>query len=461
MPTPSASKCSNSKLLLEPSSNARGAGFKLTLKRKRLLAATHDGKYSSKDHTLITPAELFDSASAFPAPLVLPDDDLDMDPEWPPQSVKEWHEEEERNPVTSKRKTIYLVVPPTITDEMAAMKDWVEPGSKAPTSRRPTEHSELKMADLQAYVAAFYYGMPVKVLKKSFSWHKWDAEGKQPYDGRRLKPKQEELIGLRTPGDTMIGVRCRLSPDKAAMQANLDDILDGLAENLPTDAYAIMMLLDLDMYEGDDDIFTGGRAYGGSRIAVVSSFRDNPMHEYSLTSLEHRWPASHCSAYVASLCGGGGQQQTTSNVEESGPIVRAVRSVAGLPQKLLTSKAMYVEWLSRISQTMTHELGHCFGLDHCVCYACVMQGCASSAEALRQPPYLCPVCLEKVATAIGGALVKDWNKLHVRQRYAAERYEAIMKGCQLRDEQEDSVFWVGYRVWLQEMMCSIGCQPTT
>lgn len=132
--------------------------------------------------------------------------------------------------------------------------------------------------------------------------------------------------------------------------------------------------------------------------------------------------------------------------------MRAVRSVAALPQKTLTPKAMYVEWLSRIGQTMTHELGHCFGLDHCVYYACVMQGCASSAEALRQPAYLCPICLEKVATAISSALIKDWEELHVRQRYATERYEAILKGCRLWDEQEDSVFWVGYRVWLQETM---------
>lgn len=255
----------------------------------------------------MTPMALFDSPSAFPAPLVVPDDDLDIDPEWPPQSVKEWHQEEERNPVTSKKKTIYLVAPPIITDDMAAMKGWVAPGTKpTPASRQQAENSELKMADLQAYVAAFYHGMPVKVLNKSFSWHNWDTNGKQAYDGRTLKPepKQERLIGLRTPANTMIGVRCRLAPDRAAMQVNLDDIMDGLAEKVPTDAYAIMMLLDLDMYEGDDDIFTGGRAYGGPRIAVVSSFRDNPMHGYPLNSLAHRWPASHCAAYVASLCNG-------------------------------------------------------------------------------------------------------------------------------------------------------------
>lgn len=402
---------------------------------------------------------LFDSPSAFPAPLVLPDDDLGIDPEYPPQSVKEWREEEERKSVTSKRRTIYLVGPPIITEEMAAMRDWVAPPGK-PTPAIG-EHNMLKMADLQTYVAAFYHGMSVKVLNKSFSWHKWVTDepssktgrkGKQTYDGRKLKPKREELIGLRTPGDTMIGVRCRLSPDGAAMQANLDDILDGLAENVPADAYAIMMLLDLDMYEGDDDIFTGGRAYGGSRIAVVSSFRDNPMHGYPADGLAHRWPASHCSAYVESQCSDEPGKSKRANVEESGPMVRAVRSVAALPQKKLTPKAMYVEWLSRIGQTMTHELGHCFGLDHCVYYACVMQGCASSAEALRQPPYLCPVCLEKVATGIGSAPVKSWDDLYVRQRYTLERYRAIMKTCQLWDEQEESVFWVGYRVWLEEMI---------
>ena len=57
-------------------------------------------------------------------------------------------------------------------------------------------------------------------------------------------------------------------------------------------------------------------------------------------------------------------------------------------------------FLFRLCCTVSHELGHCFGLDHCMYKACMMQGTASVAEDMRQPPYLCPVCKAKVAWAV-------------------------------------------------------------
>jgi archaemetzincin len=60
-------------------------------------------------------------------------------------------------------------------------------------------------------------------------------------------------------------------------------------------------------------------------------------------------------------------------------------------------------WRYRILRTVSHELAHCFGLDHCVYYACIMQGSASLAEDARQPPYLCPVDLAKVLAATGSS----------------------------------------------------------
>ncbi|MBW2453714.1 MAG: hypothetical protein JRI68_04350 [Deltaproteobacteria bacterium] len=47
-----------------------------------------------------------------------------------------------------------------------------------------------------------------------------------------------------------------------------------------------------------------------------------------------------------------------------------------------------------------HELGHMFGLEHCVFYACTMNGTNSLAELDRQPAHLCPVCHEKLRHAL-------------------------------------------------------------
>ena len=58
-----------------------------------------------------------------------------------------------------------------------------------------------------------------------------------------------------------------------------------------------------------------------------------------------------------------------------------------------------------------HELGHMFGLEHCVFYACTMNGTNSLAELDRQPAHLCPVCHEKLRRALGFDPVKRYQKL--------------------------------------------------
>jgi archaemetzincin len=41
-----------------------------------------------------------------------------------------------------------------------------------------------------------------------------------------------------------------------------------------------------------------------------------------------------------------------------------------------------------------------FGLEHCVFYACTMNGTNSLQELDRQPTHLCPVCHEKLHRAL-------------------------------------------------------------
>jgi archaemetzincin len=89
-------------------------------------------------------------------------------------------------------------------------------------------------------------------------------------------------------------------------------------------------------------------------------------------------------------------------------------------------------WLGRVCRTASHELGHCFGIAHCVYYACSMQGSASIIEDARQPPYLCPVDLAKVLKATG-ADVK-------------ERYEALVSFC---DQHKDAHLFAGYGAWIR------------
>ncbi|KND93778.1 Archaemetzincin-2 [Tolypocladium ophioglossoides CBS 100239] len=468
--------CSHPSLCLDVSSHAAQAGFTRPSQRERMAAATKDGRFGKSWQTL-TSKDLFNHEATFPAPLVLPDDDLATDPDWPPQDVKEWAEEEERNAITPQRKTIYVVRSPEITREMEAMRSWAVP-AVSDTSDAPVKGESLKMDDVQAYLAAVYYGMDVKILDRKFHWQAWEYEKvssrastgqgkasgrirKPKYDGTPLEdPEEERRVGLKTPQNAVFGIRCRPSPDGVSlMQVNLDDVLDALLESIPKDAFAIMMLLEQDIWEGDDEIFTGGRAYGGSRIAVVSGFRD--QHSCLPEDDGHGWPLSHCSNYVDKLClrpRASTKARARIGNLGSGPMYAAARASASTlqhpdPEKLST------EWMSRIVQTVSHELGHCLGLDHCVYFACVMQGAGSTAEGVRQPPYFCPVCLEKVVTGIGEGLVEGWNdpglevdKQPRRSRFVRERYEALRRVCERLNDRKDSRMFVGYQAWLESVL---------
>ncbi|KAL7813587.1 hypothetical protein V8C44DRAFT_349027 [Trichoderma aethiopicum] len=433
-------------LQLDAGCHAEGltrVGFRRATERQRLLAATKDGRVG-KTLELLTPKEAFGDGMTFPGPLVLPDDDLAEDPEWPSQDFREWRDEEERNPVTSERKTIYIVPSPSISLGVSKMQAWSACSSQSSTSKDHMQAAEPpKLQDLIDYLSAFFHGMPVKLSKTPFQWQKWNK-----YDGAIVKsPDTQRRIGLRTPGDRLFGIRCRASPDGVSpMQVNLDDVLDALAENIPADAHSVMMLLDLDMYEGDGDIFTAGRAYGGSRIAAVSLFRDQPL--CTPPDDGHAWPASHCADYIDKLCQEAASQppvkkkaklQPTSRrarTGTSGPLDRAIKAVqttaaeassSGISRPARPDAAAAAaanetaQWLGRTAVTMAHELCHCLGLDHCAYFACAMQGCGSVGEAQRQPPYLCPVCLEKLCRAIGEGVVDGWEgDRGVRERFVRE-----------------------------------------
>ena len=61
-----------------------------------------------------------------------------------------------------------------------------------------------------------------------------------------------------------------------------------------------------------------------------------------------------------------------------------------------------------VLQTLTHEIGHIFGLRHCQWLACLMQGSNHLEEADQRPLDLCPICLRKLQSAIG---------FHLKDRY--------------------------------------------
>ena len=60
----------------------------------------------------------------------------------------------------------------------------------------------------------------------------------------------------------------------------------------------------------------------------------------------------------------------------------------------------------RASKVLTHEMGHMFGIYHCVFYECIMNGSNHLGETDARPMHLCPVCLRKLQLSTSFDLLK-------------------------------------------------------
>lgn len=307
-----------------------------------------------------------------------------------------------------------------------------------------------RFEDTLAYLRAFYHDFDVKEYAPALRFEPWEKRSK--------KVSAPYFVGLKEgPANSCTRVRVRPSPDGLfPHQLDLGDLLDGAIRILPKDAYALLLLVDHDLYEDETDDFCCGRAYGGSRVAVVSSARYSPLlHERQGVDPQHVWPASHCAAHVASRCSLSlmpprpGRRATAADTlappipSSPSPLHQAVAAFRAAPTTGLDGEGL---WLFCLARTAAHELGHCFGMSHCVYYACVMQGTACVAEDCRQPPYLCPVCTAKLTRAAGAGTGTGTGPGLNGPMHEREVCEAMLSFCEKRRR---IGVWAAYAAWLE------------
>ena len=88
--------------------------------------------------------------------------------------------------------------------------------------------------------------------------------------------------------------------------------------------------------------------------------------------------------------------------------------------------------LKRALKVFAHEVGHVFGLPHCVAYRCAMNGSNSLPEADSRPMHLCPICLKKLEWNLGFDAAERYRALDGFYRSLGTGKEAEF--CRLRAE---------------------------
>ncbi|MBL9133402.1 MAG: hypothetical protein JNG86_19480 [Verrucomicrobiaceae bacterium] len=145
----------------------------------------------------------------------------------------------------------------------------------------------------------------------------------------------------------------RTNPNTKKLQLLTTDILGWLPSRKPADAYALIAVTMEDLYPQESWNFVFGQALLQGGAGVFSFARYDPAFYGEARDAETR-------ALI----------------------------------------------LRRSCKVLSHEMGHMFGLLHCVFYECIMNGSNHLDETDSRPMHLCPVCLRKLHMAAGFELAK-------------------------------------------------------
>ncbi|KAJ8796696.1 hypothetical protein J1605_017799 [Eschrichtius robustus] len=183
--------------------------------------------------------------------------------------------------------------------------------------------------------------------------------------------------------------RCsfRINDNTQNLQIHARQILKFLKKKKPEDAFCVVGIIMIDLYPRDSWNFVSGQASLTDGVGI-----------FSFARYGSDFYISHYEDKLKKL-----QKKSSRDYSVfDNYYVPEVTSVL----------------LLQSCKTLTHEIGHIFGLQRCQWLACLMQGSNHLEDADQRPLDLCPICLCKLQSAIG---------FHLKDRYKGTRVPALAR----------------------------------
>jgi archaemetzincin len=145
-------------------------------------------------------------------------------------------------------------------------------------------------------------------------------------------------------------------------QYNASEAIKELNKNLPKDCFLMIGLTTMDIYNREEWNFVYGLA--------------NPMESTGIFSFRR---------YIDEIT---------------------------ILLKNMNKMEILIEYIIKfVSKVMLHEIGHLFGLKHCIYFNCKLNGSNHFEESAGHPFFLCPVCLRKIQWSLNFNIVDRYKTL--------------------------------------------------
>ncbi|XP_078081735.1 archaemetzincin-2 isoform X2 [Mustelus asterias] len=188
---------------------------------------------------------------------------------------------------------------------------------------------------------------------------------------------------------SQIGCVFRINTYSHNLQIRSGSILQYLKKKKPKDAFCIVGITMIDLYPEDSWNFVFGQASLTEGMGVFSFARYDD--DFYTTNYKGR-------------------------LKEKKQAPDDYSVFDGYYTPPITSKL-----LLRSCKTLTHEIGHIFGMHHCQWLQCVMQGSNHLEESDRRPIDLCPICLRKLQCVINFDIKERYKKSVQKSVQAAQQ----------------------------------------